>query len=118
MKKTILLILLSVLALTGCHTTKTIVVVQKEYIAVGVADSMTRTEQIPALPVTKEEYVAAKPKEREEILANQTRSLTSLVHILNGRLVSIANLVKTQTKLIAEENERAKKEADEQKERK
>lgn len=118
MKAVIAVIVLSALILSGCHTMETVVVTQKEYISVGVAEHMTRREEIAEFPVSKEEYLKTSPKDKEIILSKHTMALTSVIHILNNRLKSIADLVATQKQLISEENVRAKEEADEQAKRK
>lgn len=61
MKKIIAIVVFAILVLTGCHTTEPVIIVQREYVSVGVPESLTRTEQIPALQMSKEEYVNAKP---------------------------------------------------------
>ncbi len=118
MKKIIAIAVFAILVLTGCHTTEPVIIVQREYVSVGVPESLTRTEQIPALQMSKEEYVNAKPKQREEAMVEYSRTLMSVIHTLNGRLTDISSLVKKQSSLIAEANEKAKKEVENEKARK
>jgi hypothetical protein len=118
MKKIIAIAVFVILALTGCHTTEPLIIVQREYVSVGVPEVLTRTEQIPAPQMSKEEYVNAKPKQREEAMVEYSRTLMSVIHTLNGRLTDISSLVKKQSSLIVEANEKAKKEVENEKARK